>query len=146
MNEEKCDECDKSTDLRYCIKCGKALCSNCRRDYLCIDCMDIEQEDESEKALVSRIKPALAPFYHGLVYMDYVKIIEMIKLWRSGRIYLGYEKLDKIKDMCHDDTFELLHAIEQVVIYDKDLPMELKMPEEVYRIPPAHRGNFSMHR
>jgi len=130
---DNCEDCNTRVNPVYCNCCSKTLCTKCRHGYLCIDCKIIEDEDQREKELISRLKPILIPMKEHLQFRDYWKIVNMIKFWTNGRISQGDNIMAELRGAFLPAAHHLLDTIERIVIENEDPPEHIVMPTHFYQ-------------
>ena len=129
-----CEYCDNAGISTYCIKCGKGVCTNCRFEYLCWECNEVEEADTIEKELVARLKPILMPLRQRLQCVDYWKIVQMIRAWEAGKISQGDELMTELRCALLPECGELLNMIERIVIHNEVLPLSFTVPKRFYKM------------
>ena len=136
-NLDQCQQCKAipkdQNNLRYCIKCGESICTSCRIKYFCKECNTIEKNNDSELELTAKMKPIMVHLYKYMTKSEYNKFIQMVTYWLNRRMYLGNEIFGRLKSMYCNELCETLEAVRQLIIYEIDLPLHIKLPEQIYR-------------
>ena len=134
---EQCHQCKaipkNDENLRYCIKCGESVCIQCRIEYFCMECHTDEEKNNTELELTAKIKYILVHLHTYMVKSEYRKFIQMIKYWFNRRMFLGDEIFDELKGIYCSELCKAFEAIRHLIIYDIDLPLDITLPEKIYR-------------